>query len=610
MTFNLRKTALAVATGMLVSLSATAATGQYWHGNDEGIQFFPTGKNLAYTESADTVNPILTEHSRKMDQGFFQVKDNFFVAYGYGLTSPTFVVGDEGVVIIDPPEDVAKMAAAKKEFRKYSDKPIAAVLYTHWHPDHYAGVRGAISEDDVKNGVKVIAQKKFMGNLIASSSGGNGPIIGARVDYSLGTLLDVDAEGRVNGGLGPDFEINEISLIAPNTLVDKKLNINIAGVEMEIRHVPSESSDEIAVWFPEEKVLHGAEVIQGESFPNLHSIRGTRYRDPNTWFPGIDILREYPAEYMITSHGRPVSGAENVKDVLVSYRDAIQYTYDQSIRLMNLGYTPDELVEAVQLPENLKNHAWLGDFYGSIRHAVRQIYVGELGWFEGDPTFLAPLNKDISSARYVEMMGGRETVMAAAQDAMDKEDFQWAAELTTHVIRLDKENKEARILKSKALRQLGYAETNINWRNWYITSAQELDGTIDFSKRIDLQAPDLVKVFPSKNILEGLRFNINAEKAVKDNVLMTMAVTIEGEGSYGLTIRNGIVEFVERMPESAAFTLTMDKMSMLGMLSGKVSMEKAIAGGSIKMDGKAADAEKFFSYFDKPSKDPVNLTVR
>lgn len=608
---NLRKTALAVATGMLVSLSAAASTGQYWHGNDEGVKFFPTGKNLAFTESSETVNPILTEHSRKMDQGFFQVKDNFFLAYGYGLTSPAFIVGDEGVIIIDPPEDVAKMAAAKKEFRKYSDKPIAAVLYTHWHTDHYGGVRGAISEEDVtERGVKVIAQKKFMSNLIASSSGGNGPIIGARVDYSLGTLLNVAEDGRINGGLGPDFEINDVSLIAPNTLVDKKLNINIAGVEMEIRHVPSEASDEIAVWFPEHKVLHTAEVIQGESFPNLHTIRGTRYRDPNTWFPGIDILREYPAEYMISSHGRPVSGAEHIQDVLVSYRDAIQYTYDQSIRLMNRGYTPDELVEAVQLPENLKNHAWLGDFYGSIRHAVRQIYVGELGWFEGDPTFLAPLNKDISSDRYVDMMGGRETVMAAAQKAFDAEDFQWAAELTTHVIRLDNDDKAARNLKAAALRKLGYAETNNNWRNWYITSAQELEGTIDYSKRIDLQAPDLVKVFPAKNILQGLRFNIDAEKAVKDNVLMTMAVTIEGEGSYALTIRNGVVEFVERMPENADFALTMDKMTMLGMLTGKVSMEKAIAGGAMKLDGKSADAEKFFSYFDKPSKDPVKLTVR
>ena len=607
---NLRKTALAVATGMLVSLSAVASTGQYWHGNDEGVKFFPTGKNLTYAESSETVNPILTEHSRKMDQGIFQVKENFFLAYGYGLTSPAFIVGDTGVVVIDPPEDVDKMAAATKEFRKYSDKPIAGVLYTHWHPDHYSGVRGVISDEDVKNGVKVIAQEKFMSNLIASSSGGNGPIIGARVDYSLGTLLEVGAEGRVNGGLGPDFVIEKPSLIVPNTIVKDKLNITVGGVEMEIRHVPSESSDEIAVWFPQHKLLHGAEVIQGESFPNLHSIRGTRYRDPNTWFPGIDILLEYPAEYMITSHGRPVSGAENVKDVLVSYRDAIQFTYDQSIRFMNKGMTPDELVEAVQLPKDLKNHAWLGDFYGSIRHAVRQIYVGELGWFEGDPTFLAPTDKNVSSERYVDMMGGRETVMAAAQTAYDAEDFQWSAELSTHVIRLDNEDKAARNLKADSLRQLGYAETNNNWRNWYITSARELDGTIDFSKRINLQSPDLVKVFPAGNILGGLRFNLKGAEAAEAGFHMTMGVEVTGEGSYGLEVRNGVAQFTKTKPANADFTLTMTKQTMLMMVGGKTTMEKAIADDSLKLDGKASDVETYFSYFEKPGKDPIALTIR
>ncbi len=379
---------------------------------------------------------------------------------------------------------------------------------------------------------------------------------------------------------------------------------------MKIRHVPSEASDEIAVWFPEHKVLHGAEVIQGESFPNLHTIRGTRYRDPNIWFPGIDILLEYPAEYMITSHGRPVSGADNVKDVLVSYRDAIQFTYDQSMRFMNKGYTPDERVEAVQLPENLKNHAWLGDFYGSIRHAVRQIYVGELGWFEADPTFLAPTNKDVSSERYVDMMGGREKVLAAAQKAFKAEDFQWAAELTTHVIRLDNEDMDARNLKADALRQLGYAETNNNWRNWYITSARELDGTIDFSKRIDLQAPDLVKVFPAGNIIEGLRYNLKGAKTAAAGVHMTMGVNITGEGSYGLEIRNGVVQFTKTLPEQADFVLTSDKMTMLGALTGKITFAKAIAAGHVELDGDAKDMEKFFSNFEKPSKDPIPLTIR
>ena len=200
----------------------------------------------------------------------------------------------------------------------------------------------ASHKDAASGKVKIIAHKIFLANVIKSFAGGTGPIIAARVDYSLETLLDVGAEGRVNGGLGPDFVIENPSLIMPNVLVDDVIDITIAGVKMQIKWVPSEAPDEIVVWLPELEVLHTAEVIQGESFPNLHTIRGTRYRDPELWFKGIDTLREYSAKYMVSSHGRPVSGREAVADTLTSYRDAIQYVYDQTLRNMNTYMLPDD----------------------------------------------------------------------------------------------------------------------------------------------------------------------------------------------------------------------------------------------------------------------------
>lgn len=102
--------------------------------------------------------------------------------------------------------------------------------------------------------------------------------------------------------------------------------------------------------------------MQGENFPNIHTIRGTRYRDPQVWFQSIDRIREIAndADILIGAHGRPVFGNEYVTDVLTSYRDAILFTHDQTIRYMNKGMTPDELVEVVKLPDHLANHPWLG----------------------------------------------------------------------------------------------------------------------------------------------------------------------------------------------------------------------------------------------------------
>ena len=597
-----------------------------WHGERSGVRFYPSGENIAYDKPAATVHPKLTEHSQKMVPGVYQVADSVYLAYGYALTSPAMIVGDDGVIIVDPPEDVNKGLRTLEEFRKFSDKPVKAVVYSRWHIDHYAGVAAYVSHEDAASGeVKIIAHKTFLANMIKNSTGGTGPIIAARVDYSLGSYLDVDAEGRINGGLGPDFVIENPSLIAPNTLVDDKLDITVAGVRMEIKWVPSEAPDEIAVWLPDLEVLHSVEILQGESFPNLHTIRGTRYRDPELWFTGIDTLREYPAKFMVPSHGRPVSGYEEVAETLTAYRDAIQYVYDQTLRHINKGLLPDDLVEVVKLPPHLANHPWLGDFYGGVPHSVRQIYFGEMGWFQGDPTFLAPKHPRESSTRYVNMMGGRDTVLEAARSAARAGDQQWTAELTTHLVRINTGDTDARLLKAQALRQIGYTQTNNNWRNWYLTSAQELDGTIDYSKALDIQAPDLMRAFPTSEFIRGLRFRLQAENTLDVNMTMGFSVPDVNE-AYGVEIRRGVAQFHEFLPENADVVMEMDRATLDSMLAGdmealgidgaqpaspQATLVAIFQSGKAKLTrGTAEDFQRFFSYFDPVSTEPIALTIR
>ena len=608
-----------------VQLGAQVPEGT-WHGEKTGVKFYPLGQNIAYDKPSASIHPKLNEHSQKMVPGVYQIGDQVYLAYGYALTSTAMIVGDDGIIIIDPPEDVDKGRLILKEFRKFSDKPVKAVIYSHWHIDHFGGVAAFASHEDAATGkVKIIAHKTFLANVIKGSAGGLGPILGARVDYSLGTLLDLGPEGRINGGLGPDFVIKNPSLIAPNVLVEDELDITIDGIRMNIVWVPSEAPDEIVVWFPDLKILHSAEVLQGESFPNLHTIRGTRYRDPELWFKGIDTLRQFPASYMVPSHGRPVSGKKEVAETLTAYRDAIQYVYDQTIRQMNKGMLPDDLVEVVMLPPHLANHPWLGDFYGGVPHSVRQIYFGELGWFLGDPTMLAPTQPVEASRRYLKLMGGPSAVLEAAKKAADEGDYQWAAELTTHLVRVDHENRDARKLKAEALRQIGYGLTNINWRNWYLTSAQELDGSIDYGKAIQLQAPDLLRAFPTSELINGLRFRLAAENTLDVNMTLGIRLPDIGE-AYGLQIRRGVVQFHETLPDDVDVLIELDRSVLDNILLGQVDVAGKTgahpytpqagliasfeSGDARLVRGTPEDFKRFFSYFDSPSQEPIPLTIR
>ncbi len=590
-------------------LGKNSGATHYWHGENRDTRFIKTGGTFAVTsDPTGTIHPDLLAHSQKMDSGIFVIKDKYYLLYGYGLTSATIVDGDDGLIVLDPMETANRMRIAMAEFRKATGnkKPIKGILYSHWHMDHFGGVRGL---DDIADDVVIVAHDTFMGNVRDNTMGGMGPAIGFRVDYSLGSLLEADSRGRVNGGLGPDFLMTELTLIAPNTVVEGNwgtLDLTISGVEMHFAHIPSEAPDEVLVYFKDDNLLWGAEVIQGESYPNLHTIRGTRFRDPQDWYPGIDVMRGFNADILMLSHGRPVVDAEHVEDTLTAYRDAIQFTYDQSVKAINNGATAEDLIRDVKLPKHLVTHPWLGNLYGGIRHSTKQVFTGELGWFDGDPTTLNPIHSSEASKRYVELMGGKKKVMKAAEKAADSGDYQWAAELATHAIRVDLNDMGPREFKAKMLRELAYRESNINWRNWYLTSAAELDGTIDRSLKVNLNAPDILDTYTEGQLVAAMRFNLNADRTIDEHYVVAFDF---GHTTHAIEIRRGVAEYHENFQGKSAATINLDKDLFVGIIMEKVDFADATQKGLITVDGDATVVPKFFGSFDKPTDAPA-LTLR
>jgi len=571
-------------------------------------------KNLAYDKSAQTIPPRLTDHSKKMEQRVYKIAANVYSAVGYALANSIMIEGRDGIIIVDVTESVDSAKAILAEFRKITDKPVKAVVYTHNHTDHTMGVKAFTTEEDVKAGrVDIFAHETLMDTVISNASV-IAPILGLRSAYSFGIALERGPEGSVNEGIGPKLIVGQRGFIAPTKTFKDSLDIEVAGVKLHLQHAPSETDDEIVVWVAERKVLLTAEVIQGECFPNLHTLRGTKYRDPVNWFKSIDKLRLFGAEHMIPSHGRPVSGKQNIEELLTSYRDAIQYVHDQTIRNMNKGLTPDELVEVVsKLPPHLANHPWLGEFYGTVKHSVREIYVGYLGWFEGDPTFLDPLPRGERAARYVEQMGGHDRVLQSALGAYDKGDYQWAAELLTYLIRVNKEDAQARSLKAKALRGLAYKTVNTNWRDWYISSARELERSLNsmvtLAATSSLAAPDILKQLPISKLLEGMTVRLDPVKTADVHLTVGFRFTETGRG-YALEVRRGIAQLHESLPAEVDVTLNLTVSDLHRIILRQTTFADALKTGEIKADGKQTELARFFGFFDAPASEPPPLTAR
>ncbi|MFA0119407.1 alkyl sulfatase dimerization domain-containing protein [Vibrio breoganii] len=587
----------------------------FW-GKGERIKVLSTtGDTLAYTKESDYVHPILTKHGRKMDQAVIQVDHNVYLAYGFGLDTPVMIEGDDGIIIVDPGESVQMAQAAKEQFRKITDKPVKAIVYSHNHIDHLSGVRAWTNDEEVASGeVQIIAQEGLTA-AVANWSSNLGTLFGHRTSYTGAKHVEEGEHGTVNDGLGPRFMQGDISFIEPNVVFKDKIETTIAGVKLEIVNVPSETKDEVVVYLPEQKILHAAEVLQGENFPNLHTIRGTKFRDPSMWFKGIDIMRQFDTEVMINSHGRPVEGKEAVANVLTAYRDAIQYTHDQTIRYMNKGMTPDELVELVKLPKHLAEHPWLGEHYGTVAHAVRQIYVGYNGFFEGDPWQLEPMAYEQRAKAFIEIMSGRDNIMNTANAAIEAENYTFAAEILSYPITVNKDDMEARKLKAKAYKAWAADQVNINWRNWALNAAAELEGTRDFSNMISFASVDVLTALPSKQIFDMMTSTLIAENTLDVNMTLVYNFSDTNE-SFTIEIRQGIAQLHEVALENADVEInttraTLNDVLMAGANAQQVMGQKMQSGEFAFANGDIQGFGQFMSYFDKPmAPQDIMLIVR
>jgi len=549
------------------------------------------------------INPELKEHTRLFERKIYKVGENVYCAVGYNLANIIMVEGKDGVVIVDTGMNIDQGRQVMADLKKITGKPVAGIIYTHHHTDHVQGTEAFVDVKDAAS-FPIIAHETLMPEYI-HESGFIGPIMSARAMSMYNSVLEGEDVRDMNAGIGPLFSSGLNAFIPPTQTFSDVMNITLAGVRMELHYVPSEAHSELCDYLPDSKILLSAEVIHAHCFPNIYTLRGAVYRNPSMWYRSIDAIRGFAAEaeHMVLQHGTPLSGRDNIQQVLMYYRDAIQYTHDQTLRYSNKGYSKDEVARLVKLPPHLENFSpWLRPFYGSVKHSVPQIVCGSIGWFDGDPCYLDPTPRIEYARRMVQLMGGRERVMEEAEKAFTAGDPQFTAELTSYLIRIDQDDMEARKLKAAAFRQQGYAAINATWRGFYLTAARVLDGSFDPNPIYNLVgfaliSPEVLKRFPAVNQVEGLTVRLKAEETLEVNASVGFRYSDVNE-YYTIEIRRGVAEVRSGLPVNAIARVTGTRASIGPLLSGVTPVSEALKDPDIKIDGSMDGLVKFLGYFE------------
>ena len=323
----------------------------------------------------------------------------------------------------------------------------------------------------------------------------------------------------------------------------------MAGIRFRLVHAPGETEDQLFVWLPERRILLPGDNVY-KAFPNLYTIRGTSYRDPRAWADSIDKMRALRPAVLVPSHTRPLVGEAAIEATLTDYRDAIRYVYDQTLRLINQGHTPDEIAATLKLPAHLAASPWLQEFYGTPQWSARNIYVGNLGWFDGNPSTLRPLPPDETARRTVELAGGVDAVARRIDEAAKAGEHQWVLQLTDHLLRVQPGHAAAKQARIAALRALGEREANPNARHWYLMTAGELAGAFELPKRIVTPTPAMLARMPLARFFDGMAVNLDAQASADTVVAVGFEFTDSAE-RYTYIVRRGASEVVPQLREDA-----------------------------------------------------------
>jgi len=537
-------------------------------------------------EVPPTVNPSLWRQAAlNMNNGLFKITDGIYQVRGFDVASMMIIETSTGIILIDPMTSVETARAALELY--YANvpgpggvkRPVKAVIYTHSHIDHWGGARGVVSQADVDNGVMVIAPDRFLEEATSENLFA-GTAMGRRALYQFGSLLPKGPRAQVDCGVGKAKSNGTVSLIAPTTPITQPVqNLTVDGLDIQFMLAPeTEAPAEMLIWFPQLKALCAAEDMNHTNH-NLYTLRGAQVRDARKWWKAINqALDQFgdKAEVMFFAHTWPVWGNDKIVKFMKKQRDLYKYVHDQSLQLINQGYTMLEVAEKLKLPYSLTQEWFNRDYYGTLNHNAKAVYQKYIGWYDGNPANLNPLPPEEAAKRYLEYMGGAHKVIARARKAFKAGDYRWVAQIMNHVVFAEPDNQAARELAADALEQLGYQAESGIWRNHYLTGAFELRNGVPAFPAAG-SSVNWLKALTLDLYFDFLGILLNAAEADGKVIVINWNITDKGE-KYVLNLENSALTYLgpDKQSFSADATVKMSRATFDDINTGQLTWQDAM----------------------------------
>lgn len=566
-------------------------------------------------DAPDTVNPSLWRNTQlNAKAGLFEVCDGIYQVRGFDMANTTFIRTDHGWIVFDVLMCKENMKAAKELMEnRFGPLDIKAVLYSHSHVDHFGGVEGVITREQVADAKLSLKKQLASGKTLVLAPAGflkhaisenvyAGIAMARRAQFQYGTVLDKGEKGALSVGIGMGQSTGTVALIAPTYEIGEDVpKLTIDGLEIEFQLTPgTEAPAEMNAYFPKYRALWMAENCTG-TMHNLYTLRGAEVRDANDWAKYIIEADQRfcdKTDVVFQSHNWPHWG-EEIHDYLLNTAAIYKFIHDQTLHYMNQGYTSTEVAAMLTLPEKLEKVWYTRPYYGTLAHNAKAVYQKYLGWYDANPVNLNPLPPSDTAKKLVEYLGSTDAVLRKARKDFEKGDYQWVAQITKELVFADPSNQKARNLCADALEQLGYQAESGAWRNAYLMGAAELrKGNLSGLARTANGLGSAMKEMTVDMLLDYIAILTDANAAQNDDVTLNLIVTDVNEKFY-VTRKNGILLSYsgENRPDAQA-TVTCKRLQLLALMQGQQAGQVQVSGDATALKRLLAYASKFEKTFN------------
>ena len=566
-------------------------------------------------DAPDTVNPSLWRNTQlNAKAGLFEVCDGIYQVRGFDMANTTFIRTDHGWIVFDVLMCKENMKAAKELMEnRFGPLDIKAVLYSHSHVDHFGGVEGIITREQVADAKLSLKKQLASGKTLVLAPAGflkhaisenvyAGIAMARRAQFQYGTVLDKGEKGALSVGIGMGQSTGTVALIAPTYEIGEDVpKLTIDGLEIEFQLTPgTEAPAEMNAYFPKYRALWMAENCTG-TLHNLYTLRGAEVRDANDWAKYIIEADQRfcdKTDVVFQSHNWPHWG-EEIHEYLLNTAAIYKFIHDQTLHYMNQGYTSTEVAAMLTLPEKLEKVWYTRPYYGTLAHNAKAVYQKYLGWYDANPVNLNPLPPSDTAKKLVEYLGSTDAVLRKARKDFEKGDYQWVAQITKELVFADPSNQKARNLCADALEQLGYQAESGAWRNAYLMGAAELrKGNLSGLARTANGLGSAMKEMTVDMLLDYIAILTDANAAQNDDVTLNLIVTDVNEKFY-VTRKNGILLSYsgENRPDAQA-TVTCKRLQLLALMQGQQAGQVQVSGDATALKRLLAYASKFEKTFN------------